>query len=121
MMASHGVATVGKSVAEAYDLLYYTERVAQVQLLAMSSGRPLRFLPDDVIEKTFAAYRKGETLRRPAAVPLALRCAEADPRPDRARLQGLSHSGFRRRRAHSFVMECVAHSVALRTTNIPVS
>jgi ribulose-5-phosphate 4-epimerase/fuculose-1-phosphate aldolase len=60
MMASHGVATVGKSVAEAYDLLYYTERVAQVQLYAMSSGRPLKFLPDDVIEATFAAYRKGE-------------------------------------------------------------
>src|SRR5690349_19850306 len=35
MMASHGVATVGISVAEAYDLLYYTERVAQVQLLAV--------------------------------------------------------------------------------------
>ncbi|HEY6439362.1 MAG TPA: class II aldolase/adducin family protein [Acetobacteraceae bacterium] len=60
MMANHGVATVGRSVAEAYDLLYYTERVAQVQLLAMSSGRPLRFLPDDVIEATFATYRKGE-------------------------------------------------------------
>jgi ribulose-5-phosphate 4-epimerase/fuculose-1-phosphate aldolase len=57
MMASHGVATVGMSVAEAFDLLYYTERVAQVQLLAMSSGRPLKFLPEDVIQATFAAYR----------------------------------------------------------------
>jgi ribulose-5-phosphate 4-epimerase/fuculose-1-phosphate aldolase len=61
MMASHGVATVGTSVAEAYDLLYYTERVAQVQLLAMSSGRQLKFLPEDVIEATLAAYRKGES------------------------------------------------------------
>jgi ribulose-5-phosphate 4-epimerase/fuculose-1-phosphate aldolase len=60
MMASHGVATVGVSVAEAYDLLYYTERVAQVQLYAMSSGRQLKFLPQDVIDATFAAYRKGE-------------------------------------------------------------
>ena len=90
MMANHGVATVGKSVAEAYDLLYYTERVAQVQTLAMSSGRPLRFLPDDVIEATFAAYRKGEELRRPAAVPVALRCAEADARQTGAGLQGLT-------------------------------
>jgi len=57
MMASHGVATVGMSLAEAFDLLYYTERVAQVQLLAMSSGRPLKFLPEDVIQATFAAYR----------------------------------------------------------------
>jgi ribulose-5-phosphate 4-epimerase/fuculose-1-phosphate aldolase len=60
MMAGHGIATVGRSVAEAYDLLYYSERVAQVQLLAMSSGRPLKVLPEDVIEKTFAQYRKGE-------------------------------------------------------------
>lgn len=59
MMASHGIATVATSVAEAYDLLYYSERVAQVQLLAMSSGRPLKFLPEDVIEKTFETYRKG--------------------------------------------------------------
>jgi ribulose-5-phosphate 4-epimerase/fuculose-1-phosphate aldolase len=58
MMANHGVATVGSSVAEAYDLLYYTERVAQVQLYAMSSGRPLKFLPQDVIDATFSAYRK---------------------------------------------------------------
>jgi len=60
MMASHGVATVGTSVSQAFDLLYYTERVAQVQLLAMSSGRQLRFLSDDVIQPTFAAYRNGE-------------------------------------------------------------
>jgi ribulose-5-phosphate 4-epimerase/fuculose-1-phosphate aldolase len=60
MMASHGVATVGKSVSQAFDLLYYTERVAQVQLLAMSSGRQLRLLSDDVIQATFAAYRNGE-------------------------------------------------------------
>jgi len=26
----------------------------------MSTGRQLKFLPDDVIEATFAAYRRGE-------------------------------------------------------------
>jgi ribulose-5-phosphate 4-epimerase/fuculose-1-phosphate aldolase len=61
MMANHGIATVGGSVAEAYDLLYYSERVAQVQLYAMSSGRQLRFLPQDVVDATIAQYRKGET------------------------------------------------------------
>ena len=91
MMANHGVATVGKSVAEAYDLLYYVERVAQVQLYAMSSGRQLKFLPQDVIDATFAAYR--QTSRRyggKPAVRVALRCAEADPRQARAGLQGLT-------------------------------
>jgi len=31
-MANHGVATIGQSVSEAYDRLYYVERVAQVPL-----------------------------------------------------------------------------------------
>jgi ribulose-5-phosphate 4-epimerase/fuculose-1-phosphate aldolase len=60
MMANHGVATVGRSVAEAYDLLYYMERVAQVQILAMSSGRTLKFVPDEVVEATHAIYRESE-------------------------------------------------------------
>jgi ribulose-5-phosphate 4-epimerase/fuculose-1-phosphate aldolase len=41
MMANHGVATFGQSVAEAFDLLYYIERAAQVQLFAMWTGKPL--------------------------------------------------------------------------------
>lgn len=52
MMANHGVATVGESVAEAYDRLYYVERVAQVQLYAMWTNRPLRRLPQEVVDKT---------------------------------------------------------------------
>ena len=50
-MANHGVLTIG-TIAEAWDRLYYTERVAQVQLYAMWTNRPLRHLPDDVVEKT---------------------------------------------------------------------
>ena len=61
MMANHGVATVGGSVSEAYDRLYYVERVAQVQLYAMWTGRPLKHLPENVIQDTWACYRKGET------------------------------------------------------------
>jgi ribulose-5-phosphate 4-epimerase/fuculose-1-phosphate aldolase len=58
MMANHGVAVVGDTVAEAYDRLYYVERVAQVQLYAMSSGRQLKFLPQEVIDATIKAYRE---------------------------------------------------------------
>lgn len=57
MMANHGAATLGKSVAEAYDRLYYLERVAQVQLYAMWTGRPLRPLPEPVIEKTVSEFK----------------------------------------------------------------
>ncbi len=58
-MANHGVATVGPTVAEAYDRLYYLERVAQVQLYAMWTGRPLRHLPQDVIDTTIAEFKSG--------------------------------------------------------------
>jgi len=61
MMANHGVATVGKTVADAYDRLYYVERVAQVQLYAMWTGRPLKHLPQRVIDETVAEFRGGRT------------------------------------------------------------
>lgn len=52
IMANHGVLTVGRSVAEAYDRLYYLERVAQVQIYAMWTGQKLHHLPEPIIEKT---------------------------------------------------------------------
>ncbi len=51
-MANHGVSTVGKTIAEAYDRLYYIERAAQVQIYAMWTGQPLKQLPAAVVEKT---------------------------------------------------------------------
>jgi ribulose-5-phosphate 4-epimerase/fuculose-1-phosphate aldolase len=51
-MANHGITTVGESVAEAYDRLYYIERAAQVQIYAMWTGQRLKKLPEPVVEKT---------------------------------------------------------------------
>ena len=56
-MANHGALTVGRTIAEAYDRLYYLERVAQVQLYAMWTGQPLRHLPEPIIEKTYQTSR----------------------------------------------------------------
>jgi len=42
MMANHGVLVVGENVACAFDDLYYLERAAQAQVLAMSTGRRLK-------------------------------------------------------------------------------
>ncbi|KAJ1637330.1 class II aldolase/adducin N-terminal [Pavlovales sp. CCMP2436] len=44
---SHGVIVCGASVAEAFDNIYYLERAAQVQLLAMGSGAPLALISDE--------------------------------------------------------------------------
>jgi ribulose-5-phosphate 4-epimerase/fuculose-1-phosphate aldolase len=55
-MANHGISTVGASVADAYDKLYYVERAAQVQIYAMWTGQPLKQLPTPVVEKTRRDY-----------------------------------------------------------------
>ena len=44
-MANHGITTVGETVADAYDRLYYIERAAQVQIYAMWTGQPLKRMP----------------------------------------------------------------------------
>jgi len=51
-MGNHGIATVAESIAEAFDLLYYTERAAQVQLYAMWTGQKLLPLPKAILERT---------------------------------------------------------------------
>jgi len=51
-MGNHGIAAVAESVAEAVDLLYYTERAAQVQLYAMWTGQKLLPMQPSVLEKT---------------------------------------------------------------------
>ena len=58
-MANHGILTVG-SIAEAWDRLYYTERVAQVQLYAMWTGQPLKVLPDAVVQQTHKVFGRGK-------------------------------------------------------------
>lgn len=56
-LASHGVIVVGGTVAQAFDDLYYLERAAKVQVLALSTGRPLNRLPADVQKLTGAQLR----------------------------------------------------------------
>lgn len=58
-MANHGILTIG-SIAEAWDRLYYTERVAQVQLYAMWTGQALKHLPQEVVETTHRVFGRGK-------------------------------------------------------------
>ena len=48
IMASHGVTVVGPTVADAFDELHQAERTAMYQITAMSSGQPLRRLPESL-------------------------------------------------------------------------
>ncbi len=64
-LAHHGVIVVGETVGQAFDDLYYLERACEVQVLAMSAGRPLKRIGDnmagsvsDAMGKKIGGYAK---------------------------------------------------------------
>lgn len=59
MLGNHGVLVTGRNMAWAFDTLYYLERAAQIQVLAMSTGQKLRKLPEEICAKS-AAQIEGE-------------------------------------------------------------
>lgn len=59
----HGVTVGGPSVAEAFDDLYYLERAARQQVLAMSTGRPLKLMSEAQVEETARQYRQVMTMQ----------------------------------------------------------
>ncbi|MBU8537426.1 aldolase [Falsiroseomonas tokyonensis] len=59
-MKNHGVMVVGASAAEAWDDLYYLERAAEAQRLALSTGRPLKPVPPELAQKTYDQMREGD-------------------------------------------------------------
>jgi ribulose-5-phosphate 4-epimerase/fuculose-1-phosphate aldolase len=59
-LRNHGVIVSGPTVAQAYDDLYYLERAAMVQVLAMQTGRPLLTIDDALAEHT-AKQMAGES------------------------------------------------------------
>ena len=61
-MANHGVMVTAPTVARAFDDLYYLERACQVQVLALSTGRPLRRVPDEIATKSRGQIDRMETL-----------------------------------------------------------
>jgi ribulose-5-phosphate 4-epimerase/fuculose-1-phosphate aldolase len=59
-LANHGVIVVGPTVARAFDALYYLERAARLQVLARSTGLPLRYVRPEVVAATKATMIKEE-------------------------------------------------------------
>ena len=57
-LANHGVIVVGTTIAGAFNDLYYLERACLVQVLAMSTGRPLKRVGDNLAAKTFDPDRR---------------------------------------------------------------
>ena len=59
MMGNHGVLVVGKTIPRAFERLYFLERAAQAQVLALSTGRPLQVIPEAIIKMTVAQFSAG--------------------------------------------------------------
>lgn len=57
-MANHGVTVVGQSVAEAFDDLYYLEMACRNQVLALSTGRALKPMPETMARRTAEQWRQ---------------------------------------------------------------
>lgn len=58
MMRNHGAVTVGATVEEAWVRMYYLDRACQVQILALSTGRPLRPLNDALLKHIRNQYEE---------------------------------------------------------------
>jgi ribulose-5-phosphate 4-epimerase/fuculose-1-phosphate aldolase len=51
-LKNHGVMVTALSIAQAWDDVYYLERAAEVQLKAMSTGRPLKVIDPEILVRT---------------------------------------------------------------------
>jgi ribulose-5-phosphate 4-epimerase/fuculose-1-phosphate aldolase len=54
IMGNHGVLVIGDTPGDTFNRLYYFERAAETYIRALQTGQPLRYLSDDVAEKTAA-------------------------------------------------------------------
>ena len=53
-MKNHGVLVTGDTIAQAYRRLYKLERVCRTQVLALSTGRPIEVLSQEVVDRVLA-------------------------------------------------------------------
>jgi ribulose-5-phosphate 4-epimerase/fuculose-1-phosphate aldolase len=59
-LKNHGVIVAGPTVAEAWDDLYYLERAAQVQLMAMATQRELKPVAAEIAQRAYEQMRLGD-------------------------------------------------------------
>jgi len=60
LLENHGVVVVGRTVAEAWQRMYFLERACQLQVTAQSTGQPLRRVADEVAARTYQQFADTE-------------------------------------------------------------
>jgi ribulose-5-phosphate 4-epimerase/fuculose-1-phosphate aldolase len=56
LMSNHGILTTGKTVAEAFDELFYFEKACETYITALSTNKKLKIVSDEIAEKTAQVY-----------------------------------------------------------------
>ena len=59
MLGNHGALVIGETIPQAFERLYFLERACQAQILALSTGRPLKILPEKVVKHTLGQFSSG--------------------------------------------------------------
>jgi ribulose-5-phosphate 4-epimerase/fuculose-1-phosphate aldolase len=59
LMGNHGALVIGETVPQAFERLYFFERACQAQVLALSTGRALKLVPEKVVRMTAGQFRSG--------------------------------------------------------------
>lgn len=72
-LKNHGVIVAGSTIAEAWDDLYYLERAAQVQLMAMATQRDLKPVPEPIARRAYEQMRQGDAESARAHLHSAMR------------------------------------------------
>jgi len=78
ILRNHGLLAAGRSVAEAFDNIYFLERACQAQVAALAGGAELVFPPEEVRSSTAAQFRRDAEARSARAWKAALRLVEHD-------------------------------------------
>ncbi len=79
LMGNHGVLVTASHIGEAFDDIWTLERACQIAITAMSTGRPLRVLSDEVAEKTAQAWEGITAFSRQHFEEMKALMIKADP------------------------------------------
>jgi ribulose-5-phosphate 4-epimerase/fuculose-1-phosphate aldolase len=59
LLGNHGALVIGETIPQAFERLYFLERACQAQVLALSTGRALKLIPEKVVRATVAQFQSG--------------------------------------------------------------
>ncbi|MBU0726619.1 MAG: class II aldolase/adducin family protein [Alphaproteobacteria bacterium] len=59
ILRNHGLLTCGRSVAEAFTIMFYLQKACEAQVAALAGGGELKLVPDDVAEHAAQQFERG--------------------------------------------------------------